>query len=140
VNPTGGAVRGKDAHGSGAFGASRGGRVHKGVDYVSSAGQSVIAPIDGVVGATAPYATPSAKQAPINAGVKVSGTINGLTVEVRLFYVAPLNGIFGTSVKAGDPVGTALDITGAYPGITNHVHLRLDVNSVLTDPTSLVVP
>jgi hypothetical protein len=45
VNPTGLGVR-SDGAGDGQFGAKRGARVHLGTDFLSEAGQGVVAPID----------------------------------------------------------------------------------------------
>lgn len=135
ANPTGHEVRAADAYGSGAFGASRahGRRLHKGVDYVSEAGELVRAPITGTV---------------TRLGYAYRGDLRFQYVEVtnerdgrtaRILYVGP-EVVDGQSVTAGDPIGVAQNLSLRYAaGITNHVHVeiaddhgrRLNADSIL---------
>ena len=118
---------GTDKHGSGAYGASRAGgtRSHKGIDVYTLPGDEVFASIDGVAKSTAPYGDPEPKQVPINTGVKIVGTGDYSGMTIYYFYVKPHSGIIGKSVKKGKALGKALDITGAYTDITNHVHVQI---------------
>ena len=120
ANPTGGEQRGHDAYGSGEFGASRdgGGRRHEGVDYVSVAGQPVVAPISGYVTKIGyPYGND-----PELRYVEISNP--ALKYSARAFYVAPTVHE-GDAVQIGDVIGKAESLQGRYGGITNHVHLEV---------------
>lgn len=99
-------VRGVDAWGDGDFGASRGGRSHKGVDYLASPGERGGSPCDGVIrrigrcyGDTDEYKL-------------VEITTDGALV--RLFYMDP-NLALGDTVQIGDTIGYAQDISKRYP-------------------------
>ena len=117
---------GNDGHGSGAYGASRGTtRNHIGVDMFTNPGDTLFAAITGIAQATGPYKNPEPKQIPINIGVKIIGTDEFAGMTVYGFYTKPLPGILGKKVTAGEPIATAIDMTGPYPGITNHVHFQI---------------
>lgn len=115
------AVRGIDAYGSGAFGASRDGgrRAHHGVDFVAAPGESIRAPIAGVVTRVgAAYAGQDALQY-----VEIANTATRYTA--RVLYVGPVVQP-GSTVAAGDIIGRAQDLGVRYPaGMTNHVHVEL---------------
>jgi len=119
-NPTHGAVRGRDAFGSGHFGASRDGgkREHEGVDYVVAPGGPVHSPIAGEV-ARLGYAYRG------EGGYRVVEIVNSETkIKARILYVAPSVEV-GDVVAAGQEIGIAQDLNARYPGITNHVHVEL---------------
>lgn len=117
ISPTGKGPRKWDKHGSGAYGAPRGGRAHKGVDYVCVPGQVVVSPIAGTVTREArPYAE----------GPWSGVVIESPNISVMLFYLAPDPAVIGRVVAQGAPIGTAQDITEKYPGITPHVHLQVE--------------
>lgn len=115
------AVRGVDAYGSGAFGASRDGgrRAHHGVDFVAAPGEPIRAPIAGVVTRVgAAYAGQDALQY-----VEIANTATRYTA--RVLYVGPAVQP-GWTVAAGDVIGRAQDLGARYPaGMTNHVHVEL---------------
>lgn len=121
VNPTGHAPRGEDAYGEGAFGASRDGgqREHIGVDYVSDAGQTVVAPISGFVTRIGhPYANDNTLR-------YVEITNPALRLSARVFYVQA-KVVVGQAVRLGSPIGVAQTLQARYPrGITDHVHLEV---------------
>ena len=119
VNPTGYGPRGKDAYGSGAFGASRGGRGHSGVDYVASAGQRVFAPIGGVVTRVGhPYSDDASFR-------YVEITNPQIGYKARVMYVGP-QVREGERVALGEEIGRAQTLQQRYPrGITDHVHLEI---------------
>lgn len=120
ARPVGVAVRGVDAYGSGAFGASRDGgrRAHRGVDFVAAAGDAVRAPIAGVVTQIGPaYAGESRLLY-----VEIVNPLTGYTA--RVFYVSPRVRP-GVTVDAGAVIGQAQDLAARYPaGMTNHVHVE----------------
>jgi murein DD-endopeptidase MepM/ murein hydrolase activator NlpD len=122
AQPVDHAMRGVDAYGSGAFGASRdgGSRAHRGIDLVATPGEPVRAPISGVI---------------TRIGAAYAGQERLTYVEIvnpdthytaRLLYVGPTVEA-GAAVAAGDVVGSAQDLAQRYPhGITNHVHVEFD--------------
>jgi murein DD-endopeptidase MepM/ murein hydrolase activator NlpD len=121
MNPTGHPERTHDAYGYGAYGASRDGgeRMHEGVDYVSTPGQEVRAPMSGFVA---------------RLGYAYAGDSKLRTVEIvnpALNYVARVlfdePGVeVGQAVHLGQPIGQAQTLQDKYPGgMTNHVHLQI---------------
>ena len=120
INPTGKVTRTTDAYGCGAFGADRdaGERRHEGVDYDSTPGQRVKAPISGFVTRIGyAYADDHLLQF-------VEITNPALRYETRAFYVVPVVHE-GQPVRLGQTIGYALSLQKRYPGITNHVHLEI---------------
>ena len=121
--PTGLAIRGTDAYGSGHHGASRGSRTHDGVDYKSSPGQEVKAPLSGKVERISrPYA--SGIDAKRLSGVEIIAS-NG--TKCWVWYMEPSTHIVGKVVKAAqDVIGIARTLKNRYKdGITDHVHVRI---------------
>jgi murein DD-endopeptidase MepM/ murein hydrolase activator NlpD len=119
ANPTGKAPRGKDAYGSGHFGASRTGHIHEGVDYVAEAGQQVVAPIAGFVTKVG-YAYRDSYDFRY---IEITNRMTGYTA--RVMYVGPEVQV-GQTLALGQPIGRAQSLTRRYPnGITNHVHLEI---------------
>jgi murein DD-endopeptidase MepM/ murein hydrolase activator NlpD len=114
-------VRGVDAYGSGAFGATRDGgrRRHGGVDFIAWPGETVRAPIAGVVTRIgAAYTGKSGLSY-----VEITDPASRYTA--RVLYIGPTVQI-GTAIAAGDVIGRAQDLAGRYPGgMTNHVHVEL---------------
>lgn len=127
VNPTGNGVRGQDVKGSGHFGASRVRNgvkgTHKGTDYVSIAGQAVFAISSGIV-----VRLPTGSYNGIVVG-------NGKGISWKILYVDVMKALkVGSSVSLGQSIGTAQDITKRYPGIINHVHVKLKIKNKLVNP------
>nr|WP_322624491.1 M23 family metallopeptidase [uncultured Flavobacterium sp.] len=123
-------IRGTDNYGSGAFSASRDGgtRSHNGIDLVTQTGDPIYSPISGtVIRIAIPYANDSRYKGLL---------IEGGGYSVKLFYIVPTIAI-GSTVKAGQQVGIAQDLTVKYPGITNHVHLEVYHNGELINPETL---
>jgi hypothetical protein len=90
----------------------------------------VFSPIDGqVLREAIPY-----RNDPSFRGVVIQGIGEWLGYEVKLFYV---QGIVSGPVRAGQAVGTAQDLGGRYPGITNHVHLEVRRGGMVIDPDQL---
>lgn len=127
-------IRGWDKQGCGAYGASRGGRKHNGVDIVVEEGDQIRAFRAGIV---------SKIGYPYNPNDSKKGHYRYVEVAVgsrrhRYFYVEP--GVRkGESVEAGQVIGKAQGLTKLYPGITDHIHfeIKLDDGSFI-DPTNLV--
>lgn len=121
VRPVENAVRGVDAYGSGAFGASRDGgrRAHRGVDFLASPGEPIRAPIGGLVTRVgAAYSGASSLRY-----VEIANSVTRYTA--RVLYVGPAVEP-GWTVAAGDVIGRAQDLAERYPaGMTNHVHVEL---------------
>lgn len=127
-------VRGPDAYGSGAFGASRDGgrRVHLGVDYASPPGETVAAPVSGVVARIG--------RAYAGDGLTFVEIANRqLNYTARVFYVGAIVRP-GDRVEAGDAIGASQDLGSRYPGgMTNHVHVELYAAGLQpVDPTSVL--
>lgn len=109
-----------DRAGSGRFGAPRGKRAHRGIDYVCTPGAAVLSPVAGYVEKHG-YAYASDSQWRI---INIRGR-DGF--RYRLFYVEPL-------VEPGDlvtpttPVGRAMDISRKYPnvGMQPHIHFQVE--------------
>lgn len=131
INPTGKGVRISDRHGQGHFGASRGKRTHKGVDYVAEVGQDIKAVMSGRITKVGyPYGNDLSYRY-----VEISNDDTGY--RIRQFYVKPCV-INDDWVSQGDVIGVAQCLDRRYAGITEHVHLEIYKNGVLVDPTGLV--
>jgi peptidoglycan hydrolase-like protein with peptidoglycan-binding domain len=133
ANPTGHAVRGHDNFGSGAYGASRGNRVHDGTDWITLPPQAVNAPMSGRVSTISyPYRDTQALL-----GVQIDGSDGALC---WVWYVQPGAHIVGTLVRAGQTaIGTAQSLQERYPGITDHVHVRVHrAGGAAVDPATLI--
>ena len=76
--------RGTDHAGSGVFGASRGGRLHAGLDLIAQVGDEVVSPIGGIV-------THIGKAYPdANLGsIHIKGAGQHAWATIKLLYVAP---------------------------------------------------
>ena len=127
TNPTDQGVRGIDAQGSGAFGASRAGHTHLGADYITTPGQEVFAVADGRVARLV-----SGEHSGI-----VIGDGKGISYKILYMDVDRSIGV-GSPIRSGQVLGIAQDITTRYPGITNHVHVKLRVNYVVVDPEKYI--
>jgi hypothetical protein len=121
-------LRGRDAYGSGKFGASRkrNGKkdTHRGADFLSRPGQAVTAPVAGRIirFVQRVYRDDSRFQ-----GIVIE-TTGGFTIT--LFYVSPAKALLGKDVMIGDPIGLAQDLVEKYPdkgmgAISNHVHVQV---------------
>jgi len=135
--PTGLAIRGTDAYGSGQYGASRGTRSHDGADYISTPGLQVKAPLSGkVTNISKPYS--SGIDAMVLSGVEIVAS-DGTTCWI--WYIQLSVNLVGTVVKAGvSVIGTAKTLKNRYKnGITDHVHVRIHTRQgAKVDPTTLI--
>lgn len=129
-------VRGKDDWGEGHFGAGREQRKHKGVDIVTTPGETVVSPVNGT------YVRPAN---PYTDDLRYSGVMIKADdgSEVKMFYISPAPDLKpGDRVEAGKtPIGSSQDITQKYPAtgnkrpITNHVHIQIKKKGKFIDPT-----
>ena len=132
VNPTGREMRECKSKGCGYFGASRGGRLHKGVDYKATPGQDILAVTDGKIGKIGfPY--------PNNRHHQYIQIDTSDGYQVREMYVAPAPGIVrGVEVSGGQVIGTYQGLQTLYPGITPHVHVEIRLGGKLLNPTTMI--
>ena len=108
-----------DAAGSGHFGAPRGDRKHRGIDYAVPVGAVILAPVAGTV---------------TKLGYCYADDLQWRYVEVtdgdgsrhRAFYVDPCVET-GMEVTEYDPIGVAQDITRRYPGSGMIAHVHYEV-------------
>lgn len=114
-------VRGRDKHGSGHYGASRGHRNHKGVDFVCVGGTIIRSPVDGVVTRCkgVVYSDPA------KADWHYVEVTDKDKMKNRFFYVKGLGIELGLKIKKGDVIGVAQGIEVLYDGITPHIHYEV---------------
>lgn len=123
-----GKIRGCDPKGCGHYGASRGTRLHMGVDFVTAVGEPIYAPVSGKISAL-PYASADK----FYRGVEIT---NG-TEKHQLFYVKPVVQV-GRFVTAGQLIGHSENLATKYgTSMTNHVHYEVTYNGKFINPTSL---
>lgn len=125
-------LRTEDAHGKGHFHAPRdnGKRKHSGTDIVANPNEPIYSPISGLI-TRHPF--------PYGTDLRFKGIeIKNKDFVVKIFYLNPTI-IQGTSVKAGQIIGYAQDLTKKYKGIINHVHLEVkNTAGTLINPETLV--
>lgn len=107
-----------DASGDGNFGASRGDRLHVGVDLLAEPGEPVRSPIDGRY---------------IRRGYPYRGddryfmaVLHGEGLEVRIMYVEPLASLQpGDPVRRGEIIGKAQNVAAKYGApMRPHIHVE----------------
>lgn len=108
---------------------------HTGVDILTTLGEAVVSPVDGI------YVRP---ERPYRNDLGYSGvyirTDDGFEVKVFFIEVAP-DLKPGDRVEAGKtPIGTAQDITLKYPPtaekkMANHIHVQIKKDGKAIDPT-----
>lgn len=120
-----------DPAGDGHFGAPRGARAHRGIDYRCVPGHSVLSPVFGRV---------------TKLGHCYADDLSWRYVEVtdsenrrhRLFYVQPATWV-GDQVHPCSPIGVAQDISERYPGrqMRPHVHYEVIEKGEYINPEQL---
>lgn len=118
-----------DSAGEGHYGASRGSRTHKGIDYLCEPGAPVFAPCSGKVTKHGyPYPDLSYHYIQITDGDR----------DHRLFYCYPLIEV-GEYVTEGQIVAEAEDITARYPGqgMQPHIHYEVKEGGEYINPVDL---
>ena len=123
--------RGTDDWGSGAFGASRGSRKHKGIDYACYPDTAIMSSIKGIVTKLGyPYAD--------DLSYRYVEVTDNAGARHRYFYVEPELDV-GDEVTIGSRIGRAQDIAARYPDpnkgpMKNHIHYEILVNNEPVDP------
>lgn len=108
-----------DRAGDGNFGAPRGSRTHRGIDYECTPNDPILSPVEGKVTRLGyPYGDDLSWRY-----VEVTDSAN---FQHRVFYVDPLVRV-GQRVCENDPIGNAQDISERYPaqGMKPHVHYEI---------------
>jgi murein DD-endopeptidase MepM/ murein hydrolase activator NlpD len=124
-------LRGRDGYGSGAYGAPRGDRTHRGIDFKAPAGAAILSPVSGEVSKLGyPYSDDFSYRY-----VEVT-TRSGL--KHRLFYVDPMVKV-GDKIAVGQPLGLAQHIAARYDEhlMNNHIHYEVMLRNKHINPTSL---
>lgn len=127
--------RGVDDFGSGAFGASRGSRKHKGIDYSCFVDAEILSPVEGTV---------------TKLGYCYSDDLSFRYVEItdysnlrhRFFYVEPMVNV-GAYLSKGIPIGLAQDVSKKWSTDTrqmkNHIHYEiLDEDNDAINPEEVI--
>ena len=122
--------RDTDEWGSGAFGASRGKRTHKGIDYACYPDTVILSPVGGVVTKLGyPYGD--------DLSFRYVEITDDQGLKHRLFYVEP-GCEPGDEIESGDIIGTAQDIAGRYSKpdkvMKNHIHYEILENDEPINP------
>ncbi len=115
-----------DPFGSGAFGAGRGDRTHKGQDYLASPLQPLISAFSLTVERIGQcYAdTPEYKLIVLR--------YDSQTV-LKCLYIDPIVKV-GDELNIGDKIGHVQNISKRYPGMMNHFHLEVIIEGDHVDP------
>lgn len=117
-----------DEYGSGAYGAPRGTRTHKGIDLSCYPGTIICSGHYGKV-------TKLGHTYPDDLSFRYVEVTSRFGHSYRFFYVEPHVQI-GDSVSPRTVLGHSQDLGKRYPGITNHVHFEVrDENGEVVDTT-----
>jgi len=115
-----------DSGGFGYYGAPRGNRKHKGVDFSVEPGEPVFSPCSGVVKRRArPYVGDKHYDGCL---------IEAKAARIKIFYLNIEEELIGQVVRPGQIIGYAQDISKKYSAVTPHIHL--EISSV--DPMRLI--
>jgi murein DD-endopeptidase MepM/ murein hydrolase activator NlpD len=127
ISPTGKwLIRKLDDFGVGVYGASRGTRVHKGIDLIVEPQQNLVSPIDGMITREAyPYA----------GDLKWRGcVIQNKDVQIKMFYMVlnqSMRKNFPTVVTQGEVIGVAQNIANKYNAdgktMIPHIHFEMRI-------------
>ena len=122
--------RGTDPMGDGAFGARRGGRTHRGIDYACPPGFEILANESGTVTKLGyPYAD--------DLSYRYVQVTDDLGDAHRYFYVEPVVELHAY-VNEGDVIGISQDICArngyGERGMKNHIHYEIRRNGEFIDP------
>lgn len=122
--------RGNDNWGSGAFGASRGGRTHNGVDLLAEEHEHILATISGKV---------------TKIGYTYADDLSYRYIQIskdgydfRVFYIRPTVEE-GQIVDKDESIGVVQDLGKRYEGIPNHVHFEIKKGGEYIDPTPVIL-
>lgn len=119
-----------DSCGSGAYGANRGSRTHKGIDLVCSEHQPIYAPFSGII--TRHFKTYSSDN--FYKGIEIS---DGDGTKIKIMYCYPDFSLIGEYVSKGQQIATCQAISNKYNcNMTNHLHIELWKNNVNINPST----
>lgn len=124
-----------DTRGDGHFGASRGRRVHNGLDIITTPNSAVYCPIEGIMKRMAyPYGTGRRNIEWTGCVIDGVGIYRGY--EVKIFYMQPF--LMGEFVYPNEIIGKAQAISKKYsPAMIDHLHVEVRYKGQLVDPASL---
>ena len=109
--------RGCDEWGCGNYGASRGNRKHKGMDFKAESGQILLSTVVGEVSKLGyPYSD--------DLDYRYVQVTDAAGYDIRFFYIDPSIRL-GDKVMLLDPLGEVQDLSNRYPEMTNHVHIEI---------------
>ena len=137
-------LRGVDAYGDGAYGASRDGgtREHLGIDFVGTPGESVVCPCRATL-TWVGYAYPDSK---VYRSIHLR-SLDEPDLLLTLLYVDPKDDKSGEEYMPGDAIGSLQNLQDRYPAdalhptpITPHTHVYAYWKAKLFDPTDLFFP
>lgn len=138
-------IRGNDVYGSGAFGAMRGNRKHKGIDLACMHGSTVLSLTYGIVTKIGfPYSQVKYNGSSDKAKRKHNFKRGLRYVEItfknerfRYFYIDSLVSV-GDIITPFKPIGLVQNLLVIYPGITSHYHFEIKTKeNKYIDPTSV---
>lgn len=113
-------LRGADQYGSGAWGAPRGGRKHRGIDLACCKDAQVYAPISGTVTKLGyPYGAEAKRH------LRYVEVTDSEGHRHRVMYVLPVVKLGDSVDKDVTEIGIAQGLTDVYPGIRDHVHYEI---------------
>jgi len=134
--------RGRDAMGSGAFGASRGKRKHRGEDFCCAPGAEVFCGVAGIVTKIGyPYSQKSdTKKNILKSGLRYIEVSDINNLKHRYFYVKPnFNISVNAVVSRGTPLGTCSNLHAIWgKRMKNHVHYEVKRGDEYLDPNDFV--
>lgn len=123
-------MRGTDKHGSGYFGAPRGSKTHRGIDYACYKGSRVLSFAAGEV---------THWGYPYNPTDEAKGHLRYVEItdaegyQLRYFYVMP-SVYIGDQIFAGEPIGETQGLMDIFPDITDHFHFEVKRNGAYIAP------
>ncbi len=128
-------LRGNDPTGNGWFGAKRGKKLHRGVDYLTIPGENIFAVASGRIRVGNVYENSTEMKL-----VEIKGKQDVHNVKAKQMYVLPYVKT-GDYVKKGQIIGVAQDIANFHNSeeMENHMHLTVWKNGLLTDPEPIVI-
>ncbi|MGR3303791.1 MAG: peptidoglycan DD-metalloendopeptidase family protein [Candidatus Scalindua sp.] len=125
-------IRGTDVHGSGYYGAPRGKRTHRGIDYACMPGTKIYPIIDGVVSKHGwVYSDPK------KSDYRYVQVTDKHGFDYRYFYVNALEDL-EQEVDTDTTIGEVQDLTKIYPGIINHCRLEIRKDGKYYDPENFI--
>lgn len=131
-------IRHVDSYGAGHYGASRGDRTHRGIDYYCTAGDKVLwsLPFEGTVTKFGyPYSDDLSYRYVQVTTEHPEGDGEVKVFDHRFFYVEPNTELmYGMKITEGTVLGKSQGLGKRYHGIPNHVHYEIKCDGKYIDP------